>query len=72
MDDEVNDIEQTNRNYILATCAALGGFEEKLNTSSGKLEKVYMLGDEALGKPLFFILFCILKHAVLFFYLNSI
>ena len=66
MDDEVNDIEQTNRNYILATCAALGGFEEKLNTSTGKLEKVYMLGDEALGK-----LFIYFKsNAVLFFYLN--
>ncbi|KAG2219453.1 hypothetical protein INT45_008101 [Circinella minor] len=49
MDHEDHDIEQTNRNYILATCAALGGFEEKLNISSGKLEKVYMLGDEALG-----------------------
>ncbi|KAI9263284.1 timeless protein-domain-containing protein [Phascolomyces articulosus] len=48
MDEEVNDVEQTNRNYILATCAALGGFEEK-ETSPGQIQKVYMLGDEALG-----------------------
>ncbi|KAI9490959.1 timeless protein-domain-containing protein [Zychaea mexicana] len=48
MDDEVNDIKQTNRNYILATCAALGGFEDK-EVSPGEFQKVYMLGDEALG-----------------------
>ena len=47
--DEDTDVEQTNRNYILATCSALGGLEEK-QVAPDRFEKVYTLGDEALGK----------------------
>lgn len=45
---EVEDIVEQNRNYVLATCTALGGYEER-ETAPGKIEKVYTLGDEALG-----------------------
>ncbi|KAI9322900.1 timeless protein-domain-containing protein [Dichotomocladium elegans] len=41
-------ILQQNRNYILATCTALGGFEEK-EIKPGVIEQIYTLGDEALG-----------------------
>ncbi|KAI8147994.1 timeless protein-domain-containing protein [Fennellomyces sp. T-0311] len=46
--DEGTEVEQTHRNYILATCSALGGFEEK-QVAPDRFQKVYTLGDEALG-----------------------
>ncbi|KAI7875662.1 timeless-domain-containing protein [Lichtheimia hyalospora FSU 10163] len=47
MDDDAAIIQQ-NRNYILATCTALGGYEEK-ETAPGVIKQVYTLGDQALG-----------------------
>lgn len=46
-DDDTGVIQQ-NRNYILATCTALGGYEEK-ETAPGVIKQVYTLGDQALG-----------------------
>lgn len=47
MEDDTGVIQQ-NRNYILATCTALGGYEEK-ETAPGVIKQVYTLGDQALG-----------------------
>lgn len=47
MEDDTSVIQQ-NRNYILATCTALGGYEEK-ETAPGVIKQVYTLGDQALG-----------------------
>lgn len=47
-DDDDNGVIQQNRNYILATCTALGGYEEK-ETAPGVIKQVYTLGDQALG-----------------------
>ena len=40
------DMEKT-RQLILSTCTALGGFEDRI-TSTGDVQKVYLVGDEAL------------------------
>ncbi|KAI8061721.1 timeless protein-domain-containing protein [Gongronella butleri] len=40
------DMDKT-RQLILSTCTALGGFEDRI-TSTGDVQKVYLVGDEAL------------------------
>lgn len=40
--------EEKTYKLILATCSALGGLEDK-ETIHGKIERVYCVGDEALG-----------------------
>jgi hypothetical protein len=41
--------EQEFRDRVLGLCSALGGFEESIDDNN-KIQQVYSVGDEALGK----------------------